>query len=141
MFKSSCYFIFLFLLCLSFTNCKTNRFVNGKKNGKWVLIDTTNNHVYKHIKFYKKGEEVRTWKLLQDHKKYKVEKYKKGICLVAYYHPNGKIAIKGQTKQEITEKEIHWFYFGDWLYYDENGKLLQTKIYENGTLLNDFDEL
>jgi antitoxin component YwqK of YwqJK toxin-antitoxin module len=110
-----------------------------QKQGKWVLIDTTNHHVYKHIEFYKKGEEVLTWKLLQDNKKHKVEKYKKGICLVTYYHPKGKIAIKGQTKQEISAQEIHWFYFGDWLYFDENGKLLQTKIYENGTLLNDFD--
>jgi antitoxin component YwqK of YwqJK toxin-antitoxin module len=132
-------FISLLFSCFLLSNCKTNRFENGKKQGKWVLTDTTNHHIYKHIEFYKKGEEVRTWKTFQDQKKYKVEKYKKGICLVNYYHTNGEIAIKGQTKQEVSEKEIHWFYFGDWLYYDEKGSLLQTKIYENGMLLNDFD--
>lgn len=126
-------------ICLLLTNCKTNRFVNGKKHGKWVLIDTTNNHIYKHIEFYKKGEEVRTWKTFKNKKKYKVEHYKKGICLVTFYYPNGKIAIKGQTKQDVSEKEIHWYYFGDWLYFDENGTLTQTKIYENGILMNDFD--
>jgi antitoxin component YwqK of YwqJK toxin-antitoxin module len=131
--------IFLFLSCLLLSNCKINRTVNGFKHGKWITIDTINNEIYKRVEFYKKGEEIRTWKTHKNKKKYKTEKYKKGICLVTYYHQNGKIAIKGQTKQEVSEKEIHWYYFGDWLFFDENGILTQTKIYENGTFINDFD--
>lgn len=137
--KQLFYFILFMLICLLFTNCKINRTVNGFKQGKWISIDTTNNQVYKHVEFYKKGEEVKTWKTFKNKKKYKVEKYKKGICLVTYYHPNGKIAIKGQTKQEVSEKEIHWYYYGDWLFFNEKGELFQTKIYENGIFINDFD--
>lgn len=113
--------------------------MNGFNQGKWVLKDTINNAVYKQVAFYNKGEEVKKWKTYKDDKKYKTEKYKKGICLVTFYHPNGKIASKGKTKQEISKKEIHWFYDGDWFFFDENGKLIDIKIYERGKLINDFD--
>lgn len=127
------------LLCLSFANCKTNRSVNGFKQGKWVLKDTINNVVYKQVAFYNKGEEVKKWRTYKDDKKYKTEKYKKGICLVTFYHPNGKVALNGKTKQEVSDNQIHWFYDGDWFLFDENGKLKATKIYEKGKLMNDFD--
>ena len=129
----------MLFVCFLFTNCKTNRTVNGFKHGKWVLKDTINTVVYKQVAFYKNGEEVRKWKTYKDDKKYKTEKYKKEICLVTFYHPNGKVAVKGQTKQEVSDKQIHWFYDGDWFLFDEKGKLTATKIYENGKLMNDFD--
>lgn len=39
---------------------------------------------------------------------------------------------QGQTKLDILKTDRHWYYFGDWKYYDENGKLRYVKKYENG---------
>ncbi len=42
---------------------------------------------------------------------------------------------QGKTKSEIKNNLLHWFYFGNWKYYDEKGKLIKTKKYENGNLI------
>ncbi|MGL2962313.1 hypothetical protein ACSVH2_00670 [Flavobacterium sp. RSB2_4_14] len=127
-------FIFFFL-----SSCKTNRTINGKKEGKWVLIDTTNNDIYKHVEKYKKGEEVKTWKTFKNKKLYKIEKYRAVICHVTFFHENGKIGLEGNTKLETNAKEAHWFYFDEWKMYNESGKLIKLKYYESGVLISEID--
>ena len=48
------------------------------------------------------------------------------------YHLNGKIMEKGQSKLDVSDVQRHWYYFGDWKYYDEKGKLKYIKKYANG---------
>ena len=43
---------------------------------------------------------------------------------------------EGNTELEITEKEMHWYYQGDWKFYDEQGNLLGINTYEKGELVN-----
>lgn len=131
---SSILFIFL-ILC----SCKTNRTVNGLKEGKWILNDSVNDDSYKHVERYRKGEEVKTWKTFKNKKLYKVEKYKGDLCHVSYYHLNGVIGLEGNTKLEIDDKETHWFYYDEWKTYDESGKLIKLKYYERGVLLSEVD--
>ena len=61
------------------------------------------------------------------------------IIIITYYHDNGEIALKGQSKIVEVENDIHWFYFGDWSVYDENGKLIKIKKYENGELISEIE--
>jgi hypothetical protein len=84
-----------------------------------------------------KGEEVRTWKTFKNKKIYKKEVFLKDSCQVIYYNVNKKIILKGQTMSVQNEKETHWFYFGNWNYYDENGKLILIKTYRNGELISE----
>lgn len=129
----------LILILLFLSGCKTNRTINGLKEGKWVLVDSVNNDVYKHIEKYKKGEEVKTWKTFKNKKLFKVEKYKGNLCHVTYLYSNGKISLEGNTKLEIEEKLAHWFYYDEWKVYDESGKLIKLKYYESGVLLSEID--
>ncbi|WP_435522460.1 hypothetical protein [Chryseobacterium indoltheticum] len=48
------------------------------------------------------------------------------------YHRNGNIMERGQSKLDISENERHWYYFGEWKFYDENGKLKYIKKYADG---------
>ncbi|WP_394776344.1 hypothetical protein [Flavobacterium sp.] len=52
-----------------------------------------------------------------------------------YYYENGKVQSKGNTKLEANSVETHWFYFGDWKFYSDKGKLIEIKNYRNGELI------
>ena len=69
------FYTLLILICL--ISCRTNKKINGLKHGKWVSYDTIDKVAYKFVEFYKKGNEVRTWKTFKNSKKYKKEKYDK----------------------------------------------------------------
>lgn len=67
----------------------------------------------------------------------KKENYKQQACKVTTYYENGKIQSKGQTKTTSDTIETHWFYDGEWKFYNENGKLIGLKKYKEGELLLD----
>lgn len=131
--------VFCLLLILILLGCKTNRTVHGLKQGKWILTDSVGNDFYRHVEKYAKGEEVKKWKTFKNKKRYKTEKYKGTICHVIYFYPNGKIGLEGNTKLENDAKETHWYYYDEWKVYDESGKLIQLKYYEEGVLLSEID--
>ena len=57
--------------------------------------------------------------------------------MVTTYHENGKIASAGKTKLVITTTETHWYYFDEWHFFDDTGKLIQIKKYADGELLEE----
>lgn len=125
--------VFCQLLGLIFlSGCKINQTKNKEKHGRWVYADTVNNIPYKSSGKYKKGLEKGVWKSFANNKLEKKERYKKGICEVTNYFENGSIKSKGKTKMVVTDSVTHWHYTGDWLFYDENGKLIRTKNYTDG---------
>lgn len=129
--------VLLFILTLS--GCKTNRIRNNERVGRWVEFDTIEGKIYKSVGRFKKGIGKGTHRQFSDKKLVREEKYKDDICHTIYYHENGKIMTEGNTKMVVTEKEIHWFYNGDWKFYDENGQLLGIRTYENGNAINEIE--
>ena len=125
---------YLLLLILIFSNCKINQKSNGLRDGKWITKDSISNNMYKYVEKYNKGKEVKTWKTYKDNNIFKKEKYKKLVCEVTFFGENKKIISKGQTKIEEFGNESHWFYFGEWKYYNDKGKLILLKNYKNGEL-------
>lgn len=86
---------------------------------------------------FKNGKQVKKWKYFYPNGNlYLVEKYdsKKDFRILnaTYYHPNGKIAHIGKAVQENTKEKIHYYWIGDWKYYNEDGSFMKTVIYENG---------
>lgn len=124
----------LLILLLATVACKTNQTHNKLKVGKWIYTDTVNAICYKSIGKYHKNIEKGTWKSFEGDKLVKTEKYKNGICYTKSYHHNGQLASEGKTKLSENETESHWFYFDQWKFYDESGKLLETKFYTEGEL-------
>ncbi len=119
-------------------SCKSkpiNQKIDKKKEGLWVDNYEQDSTTYKTFEYYKNDQPVKKWKSYINGKIYKTEKYKNGICNVKYYYENGKLQSKGKTKIEVNAAETHWFYFGDWKFYSDKGKLTEIKKYNNGDLI------
>jgi len=81
---------------------------------------------------YKKGDKIGTWKEFMNDRLLSKEKYKKNSCHVIKYHNTGKIQQIGFSKKQVIESKIEWLPTGEWTFYDSEGVLLGTKIYEKG---------
>lgn len=133
-------FIFLLLCALLISGCKSkqiNQKIDKKKEGVWIDVYTQDSVNYKSFEYYKRDLPVKKWKSYINGKIYKTEKYKNGICVVKYYYENGKLQSKGKTKLEVNSIETHWFYYGDWKFYSDKGKLTEIKNYSNGELVSE----
>ncbi len=128
---------FLVLIFLIMNACKTNQKINKVREGYWIENYQLGKDEYKSTGSYKKGNPIRKWKYLKNDTVYQKEKYRKNICKTIYFHKNGKIMQRGQSKIEFSNGETHWFYFGKWFYYDENEKLIKIKNYENGKVISE----
>lgn len=131
------YSIIPFILFFSLFGCKTNQMKNKLREGRWIEQYVQDSAAYKSIGSYKKGDPVKKWRYYLNGKIIKREKYNGTICKTIFYHQNGKIQSKGKSKIDTTDKYAHWYYFGDWLYYNENEKLTTIRKYDNGELLSE----
>ena len=134
------YHLIIFFLIVLFASCKTasiNQKVNKQRTGLWIELCEIDSTTYKTVGKYKNGDPVKKWCYYTNNIIYKKEIYRKNKCITTNYYPNGKIESKGKTKLIITGAEMHWFYFGDWKYYDKNGKLLSVRKYENGNPISE----
>lgn len=52
-----------------------------------------------------------------------------------FYYPNGNVKLMGSARIDNNEKEIHYYFYGKWKRYNENGKLEKKLIYEKGKLI------
>lgn len=125
------------MLCFS---CSFNRTVNGEREGLWIEKTKIGDTKYKSRGRYNNGFEKKTWRYYENGKLIRKEVYKDSICLVTHYK-NGKKSLEGHTKLRVSEKDIHWFYTGDWREYDELGRLILIRHYENGELTSEAETI
>lgn len=125
-----------FLLLVS---CKTkiNQYVKNekevsKRDGKWKEEYSSDDGMLQATGKYRMGEKAGVWKMTLNGHRYQKDVIRKGITRTKRYFPNGKMMEKGQSKIDISENERHWYYFGDWKYYDEKGNLRYIKKYSDG---------
>ncbi|MCX8531309.1 hypothetical protein [Chryseobacterium luquanense] len=103
-----------------------------KRHGKWKEEYSSDQGILIAIGKYRKGEKVGVWKTTFQDKLYQKDKIRKTVTKTKLYSSNGKIMEKGQSRLDISDVQRHWYYFGDWKYYDENGKLKYIKKYADG---------
>lgn len=125
--------VFVFVSCQT----KTNQYIkisekSQKRHGKWIEKYPTEEGTLITVGKYKKGEKVGVWKTTLENQLYQKEKIRRKKIKMFVYHRNGNIMERGQSKLDISENERHWYYFGDWKFYDENGKLKYVKKYADG---------
>lgn len=123
--------LLLFCCCL-FLSCKINQHKNGLKTGRWVYKDTFMSVISESKGRYKKDLEVGIWKDFVGESLITKRKYKDSICHTTEYHKNGQIRAVGVSKMIVEDKNLHWFLSGEWKFYDSEGVLLGTKMYEKG---------
>ena len=125
--------VFVFVSCQT----KTNQYIKisdkvQKRHGKWKEEYPTEEGTLIATGRYKMGEKVGVWKTYLEDKLYQTEKIRRKKIKMFVYHKNGNIMERGQSKLDISENERHWYYFGDWKFYDENGNLKYIKKYTYG---------
>lgn len=133
-------FVLISLISTIFASCKTkeiNQYVKvenkwQKRQGKWKEEYSSDQGMLIAVGNYKMGEKIGIWKTTFEDKLYQKDKIRKNVTKTKLYHPNGKIMEKGMSKLDITDVQRHWYYFGDWKYYDDKGKLRYIKKYADG---------
>ncbi len=124
---------FYIIAFISIFGCKTklNQTIDKQKEGQWIQYDTLE-YIYKVVGKYHKNEEIGTWRYYYNNKLVRKEKYNKNICKTKFYHSNGKLLKKGYTKLETKNNILHWFYFGNWKFYDSTRIFIKKVEYVNG---------
>jgi len=132
-------FLLTLLSIFAFASCqtKTNQYIKisdkvQKRHGKWKEEYPTEEGTLIATGRYKMGEKVGVWKTYLGDKLYQTEKIRRKKIKMFVYYKNGNIMERGQSKLDISENERHWYYFGDWKFYDENGNLKYIKKYTDG---------
>lgn len=129
-------FLLVLLIAVS-CQSKMNQYIKNehnvsKRHGKWKEEYSSDEGTLVAVGKYKKGEKVGTWKTTLNNQLFQKDKIGKGITKTKVYHPNGKLMEQGQSRLDISKNEHHWYYFGDWKYYDEKGNLRYIKKYADG---------
>lgn len=149
--------LILFVCGLTATSsCKVNRVVNGYRQGKWIhtpgvpekeitVLKSKGQQLpeglviegYYYKGRYRKGKERGVWRYFMDEKLIRKEKYKGNTAFTRFYHPNGEVDCEGKTVFDTSQKLAHWYYSGEWNYFNENGKLVATRVYDKGKLTSE----
>lgn len=127
------------IMLIAFISCNSsvNQYVKipGKsqqRHGKWIEKYPVNDGEMVASGKYRYGEKSGVWKTFYKDKLYQKDKTRNGLTRTKVFYPNGKIMEKGKSKIDITENGRNWYYFGNWEFYDESGKLKYIKKYNNG---------
>ncbi|MCF6129209.1 hypothetical protein L1S35_05950 [Flavobacterium sp. AS60] len=128
-----------FLMTLVFASCKTNRTINHHREGKWVYKDTVNGILYKSKGRYKKSTEIKTWKYYEDRKLVKTEKYQDTICHIKTFDNKGRINSIGKSVISEESDGTRWYLTGDWIFFDDSGKIIGIKNYKKGELVSEIE--
>ena len=125
------------LITIAFAGCKTNRYnAEGKRHGRWIVTDTLEK-IYTYKGRYRNGIEVGKWKYYWDKKLSRLDKHKGKTATIKLFFPDGKLKGTGKAGMDISATEIHWYYFGEWQNYNEQGKLIAIRTYEKGQLIKE----
>lgn len=52
-----------------------------------------------------------------------------------FYYPNGKIKLKGNARIENLPDKVHYYFYGKWQSFNDNGVLVKNQFYEKGKLI------
>jgi antitoxin component YwqK of YwqJK toxin-antitoxin module len=115
------------------------------KHGRWRTFHDAEEKVVHYRGKYRHGKEVGQWKTFTpDGKLYFTERIKRRSrsYQTVYYHPNGKVSHKGMAYMRDAEKGgVHFYWEGDWEYFDQEGKSLGIKTFVKGEPTTDMPVL
>lgn len=131
------YIVFLFLLIQIVSAQSLNRLNKyGKRTGKWVTYIDDAKKLKSFEGEFKNG--VSTGKCyfysndgVLDRRE--INSFKK--MKTTFYYPNGKIKLKGNARLENLPDRVHYYFYGKWKAYNDNGLPVKYYYYEGGKLL------
>ncbi len=131
----------LFFLLFSpplFSQHKINQYKHKERQGLWITYHDSAKTKINDIGRYRKGYQRGCWKYYNEvGNLMKKDRYIFRTSFTKLYHENGKLKSKGKSKLVVTEKLVHYFYYGKWLQYDSLGELAKEEWYDNGKLIKE----
>lgn len=129
---------FCFSIALNIYGQEINRFNKKReRTGKWITY-TDASHTKKLSEiYYRNGNVVRTAKYYNTGGQLeRVEKKKwKKIKTAIYYPGTNVIRNKGNARIVVTKEKVHYFFYGKWIYYSEDGKPFKYVYYNKGQIV------
>lgn len=139
MIRKRLFYLLSLVLVYCFFGCKTNRTINHHREGKWVYKDSVNGILYKSKGRYKKSREIKIWKYFENRKLVKTENYQDSICHIKTFNTKGKVTSLGQSIILEEKDGTHWYLDGDWIFFDDTGKIIGIKKYQKGALVSEVE--
>ncbi len=127
---------FLFYSLILFSQ-KTNQFNNkGQRTGKWIVYLDSAKTIKSSEGKYRNGKPKGKFYYYTNEgvlERKEISRFSK--LKTTTYYSDHTIRSKGQARIENLPDKIHYYYFGQWKYYDKNGKLEKYCTYEKGNLV------
>ena len=124
---------FLFASDFPFFRKQQNRFKHGERHGLWIIYNDAGKTMVQSRGRYKKGNEKGVWRYYNENRKIrKKEVYRFKKIKTINYFPDGKVNNEGKARLVKEGENLHFYYYGDWKYYSEDGKLSKIVTYEKG---------
>lgn len=127
----------LVLVCGTSHSQRLNRYdKKGQRQGRWVVYLDSAKTLKSIEGRYKHGNAVgkfHYYNMQGQLERKEITRFK--ILRTTMYYPDGTIRLKGKARIENLTDKIHYYFYGKWLYYDKQGKLLKYCYYEKGILV------
>jgi len=108
----------------------------GQRTGRWVVYLDSAKTIKSMEGRFRKGEQVGKvyWYTMQGVLERKeINRFRR--LKTTIYYPDGAKRLTGKARLEDSPEKTHYYFYGTWRYYDENGKLLKYCYYKKGHLL------
>jgi len=110
---------------------------NALHHGKWKYLDRSHGRRLLCFGRFDHGKQVNEWRYYYPSGNLRMtEQYTwegdKRLVDVTFFHENGKISNKGLARVEVEGSKSHYYWFGDWVYFDAEGTIEKTVTYNNG---------
>jgi hypothetical protein len=129
----------LLLLLLLYTSCvihsqpnKLNK--NLQRKGKWLTYDDSLRTIKSFEGRFRNGKSVGKSIYYFNGKIDRIEKKRFRKLKTTLYYADGKIKAKGNARLINGDSLMHYFFYGKWKYFDENGKLFKYVYFDNGQI-------
>lgn len=110
---------------------------NAQHHGKWKYLDRSHGRRLVCFGRFDHGRQVGDWQYyhpngtLRMTEKYSWEGDKRRVN-VSFYHENGQVATQGIAMVEVEAGKTHYYWNGEWIYFEPDGSFWKTVTYNYG---------
>jgi len=118
---------------------KTNQYdTSGKRSGLWITWWDDEARIPMSKARFKEGKETGVSKEYHQNGtlRLKMRYFKHNQVKVKYYNENRQLEQKGRAVFEYNRSDIHYYWHGNWKFYDTHHKIKEFAIYYKGEELS-----
>lgn len=107
----------------------------GRKTGRWITYADSAKTVKLFEGSFRKDKPIgKNYFYTNSGVLDRTEKNRFRKLKTTFYHPNGKLRMRGNARLENLPDRIHYYYYGQWKAYNDSGRLVKYYYYNKGQL-------